>query len=248
MNFWFTLSFFILLSFGLLACTPEVQPDLNTPELIIKPLGANTYQHTSFLTFEDFGPFPCNGVIYARNGEAIIFDTPLSDSLSLELIHWVERELEAKVIGIVPTHFHIDCTAGLPSFHKLKIPSYSHRSSCALSEEKFPDPGCAHHFFDDSLSILVGGQPVVLWYPGAGHTLDNTVAWIPEDKVLFGGCLIKSIGAQKGNLEDAKVTDWSPSVLRIKNHFPEVKVVVPGHGAAGGPDLLDYTYKLFMHE
>ena len=54
-------------------------------------------------------------------GEAIIFDTPIDDSTSAELINWVRDSLKSEVIAIIPTHFQEDCVGGLAEFHKRKF-------------------------------------------------------------------------------------------------------------------------------
>ena len=43
-------------------------------------------------------------------------------------------------------------------------------------------------------------------YFGEGHTKDNIMGYFTEDQALFGGCLIKKVGASKGYLGDAKQT------------------------------------------
>ena len=62
---------------------------------------------------------------------------------------------------------------------------------------------------------------------------------------MFGGCLIKELNASKGYLGDANVADWSGTVEKVKKEYPNVKIIVPGHGAPGSKKLLDYTIKLF---
>jgi metallo-beta-lactamase class B len=62
---------------------------------------------------------------------------------------------------------------------------------------------------------------------------------------LFGGCLIKELEANKGYLGDATIADWSNTVEKIKKQYPNLKIVVPGHGEHGDQGLLDYTIKLF---
>jgi metallo-beta-lactamase class B len=81
---------------------------------------------------------------------------------------------------------------------------------------------------------------------GEGHTKDNVVGYFPDDKAVFGGCLIKEVGSGKGNLEDANVAEWSQTVSKVKQFYPEAKIVIPGHGETGGTELFDYTIKLFL--
>ncbi|MGE0492978.1 MAG: MBL fold metallo-hydrolase [Vulcanimicrobiota bacterium] len=80
---------------------------------------------------------------------------------------------------------------------------------------------------------------------GRGHSFDNVVTYLPAEKVLFGGCLLKARGAGKGNLADADVAAWPTTVAAVRQAFAEAEFVVPGHGRWGGPELLDYTIEMF---
>jgi metallo-beta-lactamase class B len=99
--------------------------------------------------------------------------------------------------------------------------------------------------FNDSLKLSVGNTYAVVKYFGQGHTKDNVVSYFPKENILFGGCLIKELQATKGYLGDANVGEWSSTVEKVKQQYPNVKIVIPGHGKIGGKDLLDYTIKLF---
>ncbi|MCK0206070.1 MBL fold metallo-hydrolase [Ornithobacterium rhinotracheale] len=57
--------------------------------------------------------------------------------------------------------------------------------------------------------------------------------YFPKDQVLFGGCLVKELGAGKGNLSDAFPKEWSATIQKVKHAYPEAKIVVPGHGKIG---------------
>jgi metallo-beta-lactamase class B len=46
-------------------------------------------------------------------------------------------------------------------------------------------------------------------------------------------------------LGDANIAAWSATVEKIKAAYPDVKIVVPGHGQFGDSKLLDYTISLF---
>jgi metallo-beta-lactamase class B len=48
-------------------------------------------------------------------------------------------------------------------------------------------------------------------------------------------------------LGDATLAEWSNTVERIKKQYPNLKIVVPGHGQHGDKKLLDYTIKLFKN-
>ena len=211
--------------------------------LSIKKLTAHTYQHISYLDTKDFGRVACNGMVVVSGNEAVVFDAPTDDVSAQELIHYLTEELKCRINGVVVTHFHADCVGGIDAFHKNNINSYANNRTIQLLKSKggyLPQNG-----FDDELTIEVGDQEVYGQFVGEGHTSDNVIGYFPEDKVMFGGCLIKEIGGSKGNLEDANVAAWAETIRNLKKKYPQTIVVIPGHGKASGQELFDYTAKLF---
>jgi metallo-beta-lactamase class B len=214
--------------------------------LVLEQLTKNTYVHTSFLNTQDFGRVACNGMIVSSNGEAVIFDAPTTDIAAQELIQWVEDKLKCRIKALIPTHFHLDCLGSLGVFHERGIPSYANQRTIALAQShnfKLPQNG-----FEDHLELKVGATNVFAQFFGEGHTKDNIIGYFPKDRIIFGGCLIKESGAGKGNLEDANTDSWPLTVSKIKEAHPNIRTVVPGHGAWSGTELLDYTMTLFQEK
>ncbi len=212
-------------------------------DLIVTQIAENSFLHTSFLQTNDFGNVPCNGLIVRNSNEAIIFDTPTNDKSAQELINWIKKTLDCKINAIIPTHFHDDCLGGLKAFHQNEIPSYAYFKTIELAKENnlvVPENG-----FKDSLILKVGDENITAKFLGEGHTRDNIVGYFPSENVMFGGCLIKEIDASKGYLGDANVADWSGTVEKVKKEYPNVKIIIPGHGEYGDKKLLDYTINLF---
>lgn len=212
-------------------------------DLVITRIAENVFEHTSFLQTQDFGNVPCNGVIVRNNNEAIIFDTPTNDKSTGELIRWIGETLHCKINAVIPTHFHNDCLGGLKAFHEKGVPSYAYSRTIELAKEN--DYIVPQNSFSDSLILKVGQENIIAKFFGEGHTKDNVIGYFPSEKVMFGGCLIKELDAGKGYLGDANVNDWPATVEKVKKTYPEVKIVVPGHGEYGDSQLLDYTIKLF---
>jgi len=211
--------------------------------LLIYRISEHVYQHISFLDTKDFGKVSCNGMIVACKNEAVIFDTPTDNETSGELIDWVTQSLKCKITAVIPTHYHIDNLGGLDEFHRRGIASYAYNKTIQIAKEKgLPVP---QHGFDKCLELKVGNEKVHVEFFGEGHTCDNIVGYFPSEDIMFGGCLIKEVGAGKGNLEEANVKEWSETVRKVKEKYPKVKKVIPGHGKSGGIELLDYTIHLF---
>ncbi len=233
---------FILLTF--MACkATKFASTYQTETLKIQQLSPNLYVHISYLATKSYGNVPCNGMIYVANDEAIIFDTPVVDSVSVELIEYVEQKLKAPIKAVVVNHFHVDCLGGLNAFHQHGVASYANDKTIELAKQN--DEILPQNGFSDALELTIGDQKVINTYFGEGHTPDNIVSYIPNEKALFGGCMVKSLNAGKGNLADANVSEWSQTVGKVKATYPDLKYVVPGHGKTGGTELLDFTADLF---
>ncbi len=212
-------------------------------DLIITQITDHSYEHVSYLQTNDFGKVPCNGLIVSNNNEAIIFDTPTNDTSAEELIKWIKGTLHYKINAIIPTHFHDDCLGGLQAFHKENIPSYAYFKTIDFAKEK--DYAIPQNGFKDSLMLKVGNEYITAKFFGEGHTRDNVVGYFPGENIMFGGCLIKEVNATKGYLGDANVAAWSNTVEKVKKAYPNVKIIIPGHGERGDKKLLDYTISLF---
>lgn len=59
--------------------------------------------------------------------------------------------------------------------------------------------------------------------------------------------MVKELGSKTpGNTTDADLAEWPNTIRKVIAAFPSVEIVIPGHGPAGGPELLKQTEKLLM--
>ncbi|MEZ5059140.1 MAG: subclass B1 metallo-beta-lactamase [Saprospiraceae bacterium] len=235
--------FLFQISIGLFAQFPNQV--YQTDNLTIIQVSPHAYQHITWLHTQDWGKVACNGMLVIDEGEALVFDTPSYDSVSNELIKWIEEVQNAEIKGVVVNHFHYDCLGGLKAFHEKGIQSYAQNLGLKLAaEENYEIP---KNGFEESLVLSVGSKKVENRYFGKAHAPDNIASFLPGDGTLFGGCAVKSLKSGKGNLSDADPDAWSATILKVKEKWgKEIKVVIPGHGDAGGVELLDYTIEMFQ--
>lgn len=211
--------------------------------LSIYQISEHIYEHVSYLQTKEFGKVACNGMIAVNQDEAIVFDTTTDDLSSLELINWIRKALHAKVKAVVPTHYHDDNLGGLNEFHKQGIPSYALQKTIEIAlENNLPQP---QNGFEQYVELTIREKEVYVEFLGEGHTCDNVIGYFPFENTLYGGCLVKEHGAGKGNLAEANVKEWPETMRKIKSKYPEVRLIIPGHGKSGGIELLDYTIQLF---
>ncbi len=234
--------------FCFISCKKESHPKVLTisEALQITKINDNGYLHVSYITLESGSTFPCNGFIYIKNNEAYIFDSPATDQATTELIHWLQNDQKVAIKGVVYNHFHRDCTKGAAIFEKHNIPSIaSSKTATLIREKKYIKPKLV---FEDTLTLTLGSTSIHNTFFGEAHTIDNIISYFPEERIMYGGCMIKSLNAAKGNLDDANVAQWSNTVSKIKKAHPDVTIVIPGHGKYGNVELLNYTISLFKTE
>lgn len=217
----------------------------SSESLKIEQWSEHIYRHISYLNTEAWGKVECNGMLVIKGGEALVFDTPVGAPSGEELINWIE-EKGASVKAVVATHFHYDCLGELDAFHAAGTPSYASYKTIGLAkniDNPVPQTG-----FEDSLRLIAGGLEVITRFYGEGHTSDNLVVYVPEAETIFGGCLVKAMGAGKGNLEDANTKAWPFTMEKIVKGLPNLRLIIPGHGQPGGVELLEYTARMFREE
>ncbi|MFO7447733.1 MAG: subclass B1 metallo-beta-lactamase [Ignavibacteriaceae bacterium] len=202
----------------------------------------NAYVHIAYIGNPP-ERFPCDGLIFIEQGEAFLFDTPMSEEQTKTLVSFIQDSLNVKVVGFVPNHWHDDCTAGMAYLHTLGVESYANEMTIDIMKEKnLPPP---KHGFRDSLVLDLNGKEILLNYFGAGHASDNITAYIPSENILFGGCMVKETrGNSLGNLSDANLEEWPKTIQKVLDRYPDAKIVIPGHGNFGGVELLEHTITL----
>ncbi len=214
-----------------------------SPNLYLEKLTEHVYVHTSLTELTDWGKFPSNGLVYVNGSEAWLLDTPMDDSLTVKLIDHLEQEMQLKIIGFIPNHFHDDCTAGMDILKKRNIPSYCFYKTSALHTE---EPNCDFVFYSDT-TFLLGDFPIQIFYPGEAHSPDNIVCYLPKEKVLFGGCMVKSAASKTlGNISDANLEKWPINIKKVIAKYTQAEWVIPGHGEQGDISLLTHTLKLLL--
>jgi len=214
-------------------------------DLKIIQLDTSFFIHESYIEYKG-SIVSCNGLVAVSDDEALILDTPVDSMAARLLLDWIINKKSLVPMAVVPNHFHKDCIGSLAFFYENGVTTYA--SDRTFDLMKLDEREFVTQVFKDSLTLEFGSSSLINRYVGPGHTLDNLIHYFPGQAVLFGGCLVKSIGAGKGNIADADTLNWSSTVKSIIINYPDIKTVIPGHGAPGGAELLEYTYDLFKQD
>ena len=214
-----------------------------TDDLELIKLPGNAYIHTSYMDLPGYGRVPANGLVYFTRDEAYIVDTPWNDEQTKELIYWIRKNLDVDIGGVIVTHWHNDCMGGLRAVQECGIKIYSSALTREIAvREKLPAP---ENTFERTLQLGPDGNEIVAAFYGAGHTADNIVVWVPSEKILFGGCMVKTLGARDlGNISEADLDQWPHTLKTVLEHYSDAKIVIPGHGPHGDTGLIRHTIDL----
>ena len=80
--------------------------------------------------------------------------------------------------------------------------------------------------FHQNMTLWLGSREVRIIHAGRGHTAGDTIAWLPEEKILYSGDLVE-FGATP-YCGDAHFADWPGALDRLQALGP--KALVPGRG------------------
>lgn len=219
-------------------------------DIKLTPVDSNIYLYTSYGDVGNYKNIDANAVVVVSGNDAVLFDTPWDNRQAEQLLRFVQDSLKKDIKLCIITHAHVDRIGSIETMHKNNIPTLSYYKTAEQAPiHKHPVP--EHVFYSDDTTIRCGSIDITAYYPGAGHTIDNTVLYIPAKQFLYGGCFIKSgFSHSIGNIADADVAAWPVSVKKMQQRFARtgISMVIPGHGSWESDKAIETTLELLTKE
>lgn len=233
-----TLTFILLIALVFLVSLSAAEPNL----VELTKVTDDLWVHTSTQLYNGY-PVPSNGLIVITKQGIVLIDTAWTEDQTRSLLKNVSDRFKQPIVEAVITHAHADRIGGIRVLLEAKIPVKSTALTAELAEKQgFLKPNSILNGMD---KWTIGGTRIEAYYPGPGHTRDNIVVWLPDEKLLFAGCIVKSMDATNmGNTADADLKAWPDSLRKLLKRYPDAKIVIPGHGGWGGPELIRHTLDL----
>lgn len=211
-------------------------------ELKISPMLSNFYGYTSYKMFGTKKQ-DANGMYVVTPKGVVLFDSPWDDFPYQSLLDSIESKHHKKVILALATHSHEDRTSGLDFFKQKGIKTYTTKQTDSISIEN--ERPRAEFLIEKDTVFNVGGFKFETYYAGEGHTKDNIVVWFNKQKVLYGGCLVKSIDAK--DLEyvgEANIEEWPKTIKKVQAKFKNPHYIITGHHDWSSIAVLNHTLQL----
>jgi metallo-beta-lactamase class B len=212
-------------------------------QLDFTKISDSSYVFTTYQTYKDVR-ISSHGLLKITSAGVIMIDTPWDTTQFQPLLDSVQYKFQKPVVLVLATHWHEDRSGGLDYYKGLGIPTYSTYATKNLCRENHLPQ--AMYTFEGDTVFHIGNTVFETYYPGAGHSSDNMVVYFPQDKLLVGGCFVKSVEAKDlGNLSDANIGMWPIAAKNLIKKYPKVKTVIPGHQKiSSGKKALKHTLKL----
>lgn len=210
----------------------------------IKKISNNVYVHT---TYGKVGAsiYPANGMFLLGKKGAILIDTPWDNNQTRKLLKKIEEDFGKQVKQFIPTHSHRDRIGGIEVLLEKDIPVIMSKKTYSLAKDKYALSKVKKQRIRKKMKVSLDDISLQVYYPGHGHTIDNLIVYDPKDRILFGGCVIKSMEAQDlGYVGEADLIKWEDSLKGIQKEFKHAQYVIPGHGNVGGLELVSHSMEL----
>ena len=86
------------------------------------------------------------------------------------------------------------------------------------------------------------GDRVRAFYLGPAHTSDGLFVYFPEERVLYGNCILKE---RLGNLDSANLAEYPRTLRKLQQLKLDFTTIVAGHWSPlHGPELIDQYLRL----
>ncbi len=215
------------------------QADLAEKKVSFTKLSDNAYAYTA-------EGDPNSGVVIGDESVMVI-DTQATPVMAADVIRRIREVTDKPIKHVVMSHYHAVRVLGASAYGATDIIASEDTRDLIVERgaadmkseiERFPRlfqavetiPGLTWPTitFKGEMTLWLGKVEVKLMQLGRGHTKGDTVAWLPQQKILFSGDLVEyGATAYAG---DAYFGDWPKTLDRVE--ALGATAIVPGRGAA----------------
>lgn len=192
-----------------------------------------------------------NSVVYVGPEHVTVVGATWTPGTAKLLVGEIRKVTSKPIREVIVPDYHADRSGGRDYFHSIGAKVVARRQTVDLLKERWdqhvrelqngyqgypaipltlPDAVYEGNF------ELQGGRVRAI-YTGPAHTPDGIFVYFPEERVLYGNCILKE---QLGNLDSADLAEYPKTLLKLKAMKLDYTAIIAGHFAPlQGPELLD---------
>lgn len=225
---------------------PDVQlrETLLTPRVLVLTLGGDTLDTS----------YGANCTAVAGQDGTLLVDPLVCPAHARLVAGAADRRGFPPVTQVILTHHHTDHALGASWFAARGARVAAHRACAEGMAAQHPelvaarrrDPAVAALFadaepfhpavtFERSYQVDLGGVRAAALAVGPAHTRGDVAVHVPGESLLVTGDLVSA--GYHFNYEEADAARLAPALM-VLSTFAALRVV-PGHGAPGGPELIE---------
>ena len=216
------------------------QADLEEKKVSFVQLSPNAYAYTA-------EGDPNTGVIVGDDAVMVI-DTQATPVMAQDVLRHIRQVTDKPVKYVVLSHYHAVRVLGASGYGAQHVIASRDTRDLIVErgeQDKASEIGRFPRLFravesvpegltwptitfEGRMSVWLGGLEVQLLQLGRGHTKGDTVAWLPQQRILFSGDLVEFDATPYAG--DAYFADWPKTLDNLARLEPAA--LVPGRGAA----------------
>jgi cyclase len=202
------------------AQAPRLDPSFGPPEMTLVPVQDNIYM----IRVAGTG----NTTMLVGKKYVILIDDKFPQSHD-GIMKLVRQVTDLPVRYVINTHMHPDHVGGNPAMQDLGANVIASENARRIMAER-GTPGLPSILIRDFLRIYLDDMPIDLHYYGRGHTDNDIVIHLPEQRILIAGDLFALYGPYRAVIDysaGGSLRDWTRTLERaLKLDFD---TVIPGH-------------------
>jgi glyoxylase-like metal-dependent hydrolase (beta-lactamase superfamily II) len=235
---------------------PEVEHDQRPPTVLGMDSLVEVAPRVWILPDRDRVPHVPNIGIVVGERSALIVESGTGIANGRRVLEIAREKAEGRPLFATASHFHPEHGYGVQALAESSTIIYNEaqREELRVKQDLYTKrfSGFTQHLaealegveyvppdivYSDRAELDLGGRRAELHHFGPAHTRGDQVVFLPDDGVLFTGDLVEERFFCIMPDADTKPSRWIDQLERMQSWTP--RVVVPGHGALGGPDLID---------
>ncbi|MCD4499863.1 subclass B2 metallo-beta-lactamase [Chromobacterium vaccinii] len=201
-----------------------------------------------------------NSAVYIGAEHVTVVGATWTPDTARELARQIRAVTDKPIAEVINPNYHTDRAGGNAYWKSIGARVVATRQTAdemsrgwddivAFTRQGFPDYPALPVSMPDQLfpgDFELQGGKVKAFHLGAAHTRDGIFVYFPEEKVLYGNCILKQ---ELGNLHYADLNEYPKTLDRLALSGLDIDTIIAGHlDALHGPELIDHYRQLLKRQ